>query len=564
MTPVGNAGASRVDQFSSSGTLGTQFSTGGTAGIPERIATASNGNLFYPDTATDTVQLFNSAGALLQTITCGGCPGGGFSNPNGVAVDSAGNLYVVDLGNDRVLKFTTSGGPYSFSSVLQSGRGAVAVGVDPSDNSVFVGDFSGGATYHIVAYNSSGAQFDDFGAGIFAGSQYGPAFAGQIAANATTHKLYVSDPDAGVLRVFARGTISLPTASTNAATSVGQVSAKLNATVNANLHATSDCHFEYTDDADFQANGYANAVDMPCSSLPDGSSSTLVSATPTTLSPSTTYDFRVVATNNGGSTNGSNKTFTTLPLASATVTTGAASAVSQTGATLAGKVNPHGGTVTNCHFEYGEGVSYSKSVPCTSAIEPVSSDVPQSVKVNGLSANTSYHFRLSVTTNAGTVLGDGEEVTTLPLAPTVATTAASGATTTGATINGTINPNGGASSCHFEYGKTTAYGAVVACPTDPGAGQGPVAEHFDISGLTPGTSYHYRLVGTNAGGTVNGLDVAFVTLALPVVTPQSPPPSPPPVSTPTASKPLKCKKGFQKKKVRGKLKCVKKKKHRRH
>jgi len=561
-TPIGNAGSSRIDQFSSSGVLGTQFSTEGTPAMPTRIATDSAGNVYFPNTATDTVQVFNSAGTLQQTIACGGCPGGSFNNPNGVAIDSADNLYVVDFANDRVLKFTPSGGSYSFASVLQSGRDAVAVGVDASDNSVFVGDYPGGTAYHIVAYNSSGTQFDDFGAGLFMASQYGAPFAGQIAANTTTHKLYVSDPDAGVLRVFARGTIVPPTASTNSATSVGQVTAKLNATVNANLHATIDCHFEYTDDADFQANVYANAVDTPCPSLPDGSSSTLESVSPTNLTPNTTYHFRVVAANNGGSTNGTSQTFTTLPLTPATVTTGAASAVSQTTATLAGKVNPHGGTVSNCHFEYGEGLTYSKSVPCTTTVGAVTTDVSQSVKAIGLSPNTSYHFRLSVTTNAGTVVGNGEEVTTLPPLPTVTTEAASGIATSGATLNGTINPSGGTSTCRFEYGVTSAYGTVVECPTSPGGGEAPVAEHLNISGLAPGTVYHYRVVGVNAGGTVKGSDVPFPTLSLPPVTPQPlPEPTPP---APSGSTPLKCKKGFQKKKVRGKFKCVKKKKHRRY
>ncbi len=564
-TPVGTAGVSQIDQFSSSGTLGMQLPTSGTAGIPTRIAANSSGDVFFPNTVAQTVQVFNAAGTLLKTISCGGCPGGGFVTPNGVALDSADNLYVVDIGADRVVKLIPSGGQYVFASVLQSDHKAAAVAVDPSDNSVFVGDYPGGGGYHIVAYSSSGTQTDDFGAGLFTGSQFGPRFAGQIAANATTHKLYVSDPDAGALRVFAQATIPAPTATTNAASSLGQVTAKLNAAVNARAHAVIDCHFEYTDDADFLANEYANATDAPCDVLPDRSENTSVSATLSNLQTSTKYHFRVFAANNGGEVTAGSQTFSTLASTPATVTAGVPSGVTQTTASLTGKVNPQGGTVSDCHFEYGEGLSYAISLPCPTTIGAVTTDVAESLKVTALAPKTNYHYRLSVTTNAGTVVGDPAEFTTLPSAPVVTTGTASGIAQTVATLAGTINPNGGNANCHFEYGPTTSYGSVVACPSDPGGGESAVGEQAVLSGLAPSTTYHYRLVGANAGGTTNGLDGSFSTQSYPPLEPQ---PQPQPLPLPSgpvvvAPKPLKCKKGFQKKKVRGKLRCVKKKHRRR-
>lgn len=464
-TPSGEKGASKILQFSSSGTAGTQFATSNAAGKAPQIATDSSGNVYFPSGLEKTVQVYNSAGVLQSTISCGGCPGA-FKNPASVAIDSAGNVYVVDIEADRVVKFTHSGGTYSFASVLQSGRGAVAVGVDPSDNSVFVGDLSGGE-YHVVAYDSAGAQFDDFGAGLIPSPTQGPAAAGQIAVDATSHRLYVSEPNTSKLLVFDRVTIQPPTVSTSPASSVGQLSAKLNATVNARFHATTDCHFEYTTAADFGVNGYANATDAACPSLPNGSKSTVVNVTIAGLSPSTTYHYRAEATNNAGLTEGNDTTFTTLPITPSTVTTEAASGVAQTVATLIGKANPHGGSVSNCHFEYGIGLSYSTSVPCPTAIGVVTTDVAEQQAVAGLSANTTYHYRLVVTSNAGPVNGNDSEFTTSPV------------------------------------------------PTPPT--QTPVQ-------LPP--------------------------VALPVL---------PPVTQP---KPLKCKKGFQKKKIHGKAKCVKVKRHR--
>jgi hypothetical protein len=414
-TAGGNRGASKILQFSSAGTVGTQFATTNNPGKAPQIATDSSGNVYFPSDAAAAVQVFNSSGTLLSTINCGGCPDGAFKGPSSVAIDSEGSLYVVDAAGDRVVKLTHSGGVYSFASVLQSGRGAVAVGVDPSDNSVFVGDLSG-SQYHVVAYTSAGTQFDDFGPGtLLSFPSNGEAAAGQIAVNATTHKLYISESNTNKLLVYARVTIQPPTATTNAASSVGQVSTKLNGTVNARLHATTDCHFEYTDAADFGTNGYANATDSPCSSLPNGSTDTAVSTALTGLSPATTYHHRVVATNNAGTTEGSDTTFATLPTTPSTVTTENASGVAQTVATLAGKVNPHGGAVSNCHFEYGVGASYSVNVPCPAAVGVVTTDVTETKSVTGLSPNTTYHYRLVVTSNAGLVNGNDKEFTTPPV-----------------------------------------------------------------------------------------------------------------------------------------------------
>jgi DNA-binding beta-propeller fold protein YncE len=561
-TPLGNVGASKILEFSSGGTLGTEFATSNNPGKAPQIAADSSGNVYFPSDAASAVQVYNSAGALQSTISCAGCPGGTFSSPASVAIDSEGNLYVVDIQTDRVVKFTHSGSTYSFASVLQSGRGAVAVGVDPSDNSVFVGDLAGGE-YHIVAYDSAGAQFDDFAGGLISTpSQGGAAAAGQIAVNATTHKLYVSEPNGNQLLVFDRVTIHPPIVSTNSASSVGQVSARLNATVNANFHAVTDCHFEYTNATDFGANGYNNATDLPCSTMPSGSEGVQVNAAAAGLSPSITYHYRVMATNNAGSVQGGDTTFTTLPTTPATVTTEAASGVVQTGAALTGKVNPHGGSVSDCHFEYGIGLSYATSVPCPTAVGVVTTDVAQKKAVSGLSANTTYHYRLVVTSNAGLVDGNDREFTTPPVAPAVTTEAASGIAQTNATLVGSINPNGGASSCHFEYGTTATYGSTAACATNPGAGEGSVPEHLDLSGLAAGTVYHYRLVGTNAGGATNGLDLSFTTPSFPAVERPQPQPLPPVVTTPKP-KQLKCKKGFQKKKVHGKARCVRVKQHHR-
>jgi hypothetical protein len=187
--------------------------------------------------------------------------------------------------------------------------------------------------------------------------------------------------------------------------------------VNANFHATLDCHFEYVSDVAFQASEYASATQAACPSLPDGSVNTEVRLTPSTLAPSTTYHYRVVAANNAGSTTGGSQTFTTLPEAPATITAQPASAITASAAKLNGKVNSHGGTVSNCHFDYGPTLSYGSSAPCPSAVGVEDADVQEVASLTSLTSETTLHYRLSVTTNAGTVNGEDEEFTTLSPPP---------------------------------------------------------------------------------------------------------------------------------------------------
>jgi hypothetical protein len=106
----------------------------------------------------------------------------------------------------------------------------------------------------------------------------------------------------------------------------------------------------------------------------------------------------------------------------------------------------------------------------------------------------------------------------VPLQPTVAGAEAA-VTAAGATLSGTVDPNGAATSYQFEYGPTTAYGASVPVPAAAiGAGTANIAVSQAIGGLEAGVTYHYRLVATNSSGTVRDIDRMF-ELPAPSVTP---------------------------------------------
>ncbi|MGZ8184131.1 MAG: DUF6701 domain-containing protein [Methylobacter sp.] len=109
---------------------------------------------------------------------------------------------------------------------------------------------------------------------------------------------------------------------------------------------------------------------------------------------------------------------------------------------------------------------------------------------------------------------NAQAFTVTPLPPSVTTNAATGVTPWVATVNGTVSSNGGSSTVSFEYGLTNAYGYSIAATQSPlAADAANAAVSADLVGLSCNTTFHYRVVAANSGGTANGLDGTFKTSA---------------------------------------------------
>jgi hypothetical protein len=132
-----------------------------------------------------------------------------------------------------------------------------------------------------------------------------------------------------------------------------------------------------------------------------------------------------------------------------------------------------------------------------------------------LTPGTTYHFRVNAGYTGGTT--HGSDLTFTTSAPSATTAAATGITLSAATLNGSVNDNGVAiTSVTFDYGLTAAYGTTIAAtPSSVSAGAGATSVAGAISGLSPNTTYHFRVNAayTGGGGITNGSDMTFTTYA---------------------------------------------------
>ncbi|OGU27792.1 MAG: hypothetical protein A2X66_07410 [Ignavibacteria bacterium GWA2_54_16] len=293
---------------------------------------------------------------------------------------------------------------------------------------------------------------------------------------------------------------------TTAATNITGTSATVNGSVNPAGLATT-IWFEWGVDSLFRA--YSST---PSQSIGSGTSAISVTANLSGLNQNRKYYYRVVAQNSGGTSSGSALSFTTTPPLPA-VTTASASSITSTTAVLNGTVNPSG-ALTAASFEWGTISTLSSAASTTSrSIGSGTSDVAVADTLSGLNANTTYYYRAVGVNGAGTQKGSIVSFTTkgAGVAPTVTTGSPMSISTTSATLTGSVNPNGLSTSVVFQYGTSTGYGNQVTATQSPVNGASAVSVSALLSGLSAGTTYHYRVVATNSAGTANGVDQTFVS-----------------------------------------------------
>jgi hypothetical protein len=206
-----------------------------------------------------------------------------------------------------------------------------------------------------------------------------------------------------------------------------------------------------------------------------------------------------------------------------TDTTGATRPEGPGKATIHGVLNPDGVATTSCVFKWGTNQETSNTIPCAEGnVHAGSSDIDVSATLTGLTKGTRYWYRL-VANNANNRLSEGgPERFRAQNKPVIGVVFPDSVNTDGVRMNGNIDPNGGLTSYHWEYGPTEAYGfespskrLVRRDSQDleqlPTSVVDPYAPSDLIVGLTPDSDYHFRLVAENEEGVTTSPDFEFTT-----------------------------------------------------
>lgn len=231
----------------------------------------------------------------------------------------------------------------------------------------------------------------------------------------------------------------------------------------------------------------------------------------TGLTQGTIYHVRAYATNAAGTAYGNDVSFTAvgIPVLSTTTVTSITAATAVSG----GNITSNGGsTVTT------SGICWATSANPTITNSKTTDGVPTgsySSNLTGLITGTTYHVRAYATNGAGTAYGNDISFTTLGI-PVISTTAVSSIASTTAVSGGNITANGGSPvTISGVCWSTSPNPIVTGSKTTDGSLTGSFISN--LTGLTPGTTYHVRAYATNVVGTSYGNDVTFTTINTPTI-----------------------------------------------
>lgn len=542
-------------------------------------ADSRNGHLFVGDQNNKRVNEFNAAGEFLRawgwnvvkegpddTLSssfeicvpeegdvcqkgASGTNAGQFSStaPQGLAVDSAGDVYVVDRGNHRVQKFSPSGNFLAmFGGGVDQGGGSPAhpgdlctaeylangdvcgagstgagtgqfsaswvilgdyIAVGPGDK-VYVGDVG-----RIQRFDTDGHWQEDIPlAGVKVQS---------LTTDSAGNLYYIDENKPGVHKISPAGaplapeTFELinsekkPSAPTAVAVdSGGDVYA---------FGPTSCCGALDNLNPIVEFNPAGEVIAAFGKGEFDGSTGLEANLCAGSEAPGNLY------VTNSNQKNSFLRAYGTQPVGCFKARTLAAAPVAEHAATLNGTVNPSGLVVSECFFQYGTTLAYGQTAPCVPAAGELgtgSEPVPVTAAVGNLAAGTVYHFRLVA--RVGGERENGIDETFKTLGPPVITEEhAVSVALEEASLAALINPEGFATIYRFQYTTAAAFeahgfeGAGETTITSVGSDRSTHVANADVKGLSPGTTYVWRLLAANSSGESSSSAHLLVTYSHP-------------------------------------------------
>jgi hypothetical protein len=315
-----------------------------------------------------------------------------------------------------------------------------------------------------------------------------------------------------------------PTIESESVSSINAGGAHLEGTVNPN-NETTECKFQYGTSDPSLTTGTTTTLCEPAS-FPAEFGGQGVSLDVGGLAAGKTYYYRVLATNKTGETQGTEvepiKQFTTTTPFSEPPEAKPANPIAATEATLHGVLNPKSERTSepgSAEFVYrqsptecrGENEKQAGDEKTPAGAEGEAAEA----KVTGLLPGTKYTFCVRVVNKAGEeAVSSSQTFTTPAVAPAVEEESVSDLAATSATLLAKINPGGANTTYRFEYGTGAEYKPVPGGEGYAGAGATGVVVSVHIGeGLTPSTTYRFRVVATSAVETVEGEEQSFTTQA---------------------------------------------------
>ena len=519
------------------GSRGSSDGTGNAARFyyPFGVAMDSSGKLYVADTDNNTIRMVAPGGVVSTLAGLAGSSGSSdgtgsaarFNGPFGVTVDASGNVYVADTHNNTLRKVTPGGVVTTLagqvgSSGSSDGTGTAArfnlpcgVAVD-SSGYVYVVD-----TYNntlrvvspggVVATIAGRAGYEGFSDGAGSVARFN---APQGVAVYGLGKSYIADTNNGKIRK--------------------EVPAVMLSTISAGFSQPTGVA------ADSSGNGYVadTGNNIIGKVTPSGVVSTLAGmAGPFGGSGSSDGTGSAARFNSpsGVAVDASGNLYI-ADTGNHTIRMITPGGVVTTLSGLAGSSGSNDGTGSAARFNNPKGVAVDGSgnlyvsdtgnhtirmVTPGGVVTTIggTSGVADGADGIGAAAKFSQPFGITVSSTGTLFVADSNNnrismgvVVPVPIPVTVA---ASSTSSTGATLNGTVNASGFSTTVSFDYGLTTAYGTNVAGTPTPVTGSTTTAVSAVLTGLSPGTIYHFRVNGTSSQGTANGSDLTFTTASTP-------------------------------------------------
>ena len=477
------------------GKVGVQGSSDGPGSAarfdqPFGVAVDGSGNVFVADSANYTIRKVTSGGVASTLAGLAPNPGSSngtgsaaqFSWPYGVAVDSSGNVYVADTTNNTLRKVTPAGVVSTLAGLAgnagsSDGTGSTArfytptgVAVDGSGN-IYVVDQGNhtlrkvtpaGVVTTLAGLAGSSGSSDGTGSAARFNNPTGVAVDG-------SGNLYIADTNNSTIRKVTSGGVVSTFA--GLAGSSGAIDG-----------TSTVARFNFPNGVAVDHNGVVYVADTNNNMI-------------RTIQPNGVVISYVGS--NPGSGNGMGSSAHFYQPSGVAVDASGFLYVADTFNNTIRKVSP-----------VGEVTTIGGTAGVTGNADGLGA-VAQFSRMGGIALSTSGALFVADSYNNRISMG----VYVTP--PAVATTPASSITGTGATLNGTVNANGYSSIVAFEYGLTGNYGTTVTGTPSPVTGSSATGVSAAISGLSPGTIYHYRVKGTNSGGTSWGGDQTFITAFTP-------------------------------------------------